>query len=479
MRISVVIPVRNGEKTLHACLSSVLAQKDAQFEIVVVDNASSDNTKWIIADFAKQHPNIKYVFEERRGRGHARNAGVRSADGDIIAMTDSDCVVPESWLSLLVKPIVEEDELAVMGFQEGAGNNYWSREQQKENERFIRAKRESKYIPHLDTKNFAIRGDVMKKYMFNPELIGCEDWDLFLRLRKGGISVRFLPDVIVRHFHDSSMKELWNTQFVRGMSIGEIFSMHRHDPDISKFMDEDESAESRKFINYLMFVPLVISLFIKDFRHAPYQIIADGGWRAGFSFGLLKARPEFARTSLRREQLGIQMEANEIYAIARAITPPLNMLIFGLGNDSIFWHETNAGGRTVFIEDDEEWFSRIAKKYPDLETYRISYGTSVDEWRRYFKREEMLALNLPESVRNTAWDIVLVDGPAGYSPECPGRMKSIYESSRLVKNGGIVFVHDSERDIEREFGEKYLGKNNVKEEIRGRALLRKYVVKKF
>jgi glucuronoxylan 4-O-methyltransferase len=476
--ISVLIPVRNGEKTLSACLSSVLSQDIPPLEIIVVDNASGDGTKRIIEDFATRNSEIRYVFEEKRGRGHARNAGVRVARGDIIAMTDCDCVVPHDWLSRIVGPILTDGEDAVMGFQKDAVNNYWSREQQKENERFIRSKIGNKYIPHLDTKNFAIRGTLMKEFMFNPELIGCEDWDLFLRLGKHEIKIRFLPDVVVDHFHDASLRELWNTQFVRGMSIGEIFSMHKDDPEILKYMEADESAESRKLMNFIMFVPLIISLFIKDPGHAPYQTIADGGWRAGFVFGILKARPKIARISLRREQLDIQMETKELCVITDAIRPPVNFLVFGLGNDSIFWHEVNKNGRTVFVEDDVVWFDSITKKYPHLESYLVSYGTKAKEWKDLINHPEKLGLALPSSVTKTQWDVILVDGPAGYTSETPGRMKSIYEASRLVKNGGIIFIHDSERDIERSYGEKYLGKENMREEICGRALLRKYVISK-
>jgi SAM-dependent methyltransferase len=146
------------------------------------------------------------------------------------------------------------------------------------------------------------------------------------------------------------------------------------------------------------------------------------------------------------------METPEIFVIFQTIRPPMNLLVFGAGNDSIFWNKANRGGRTVFLEDEEAWFNRIQKKCPALEIYRVHYDTRVDEWQKLINHPEKLELKLPADIRETTWDTVLVDGPAGYAPDKPGRMKSIYEASRLVKPGGSVFVHDSEREAERVWG---------------------------
>lgn len=175
-----------------------------------------------------------------------------------------------------------------------------------------------------------------------------------------------------------------------------------------------------------------------------------------------------------RQRLGIQMHANEIFFIARAIRPPANFLIFGMGNDSPFWFELNHGGRTVFVEDQEEWFGRIRAENPSLEAYLVKYGTRLTEAMHLIDCPARLELDLPSEIRKTEWDVVLIDGPAGYEDNTPGRMKSIYESSRLIKQGGSIFVHDQEREVERAYGDRYLLKANVVAEVRGRATLRHY-----
>jgi glucuronoxylan 4-O-methyltransferase len=181
------------------------------------------------------------------------------------------------------------------------------------------------------------------------------------------------------------------------------------------------------------------------------------------------------RIKQERERLGIQMHANELFFIARALRPPMNFLVFGMGNDSPFWFDLNRRGRTVFIEDQEEWFNKIQQKNPALEAYLVDYGTKLEEGMQLIDHPERLEMDLVPEIRKTEWDAILVDGPAGYADGTPGRMKSIYEASRLIKPGGRIFVHDQERAVEREYCDRYLLKSNVVAEITGRALLRHYI----
>jgi len=106
--VSVVIPVLNGEKTLRNCLQSVINQDYEDYEIVVVNNNSQDNTAKIIDEFRARSNKIKIVFETKRTRGAARRKGELNSKGKIILMTDADCVVPKNWIREMIKPIVEE-----------------------------------------------------------------------------------------------------------------------------------------------------------------------------------------------------------------------------------------------------------------------------------------------------------------------------------------------------------------------------------
>jgi len=94
----VVVCSYNGGRTLPQCLSSLLALDYPNYEIVVVDDGSTDNTRSILADF----PDIRAIHQTNRGLSAARNVGYRAASGSIIAYTDSDCFVDEHWVTHLV-----------------------------------------------------------------------------------------------------------------------------------------------------------------------------------------------------------------------------------------------------------------------------------------------------------------------------------------------------------------------------------------
>ncbi|MFA5155570.1 MAG: polysaccharide biosynthesis domain-containing protein [Patescibacteria group bacterium] len=180
------------------------------------------------------------------------------------------------------------------------------------------------------------------------------------------------------------------------------------------------------------------------------------------------------RLEKRRRNRDIQLSAGEIYAVQAAIKAPANFLVFGLGYDSELWHQANPGGRTVFLEDDPEWFEKIKKESPRLEAYLIKYTTRIDDWRELLEQPEKLSISLPPAIAAGCWDLILIDGPAGWQSGQPGRMQSIYLASRLIKPGGDVFVHDCDREVENRYADKYLGRQNIIGETTGRALLRHY-----
>ena len=98
---SIVVPTHNRARALGRVLESLLAQSVARaFEIIVVDNRSSDSTRSVVEEFARNRPgNVRYVREERPGAAAARNAGIDAARGAIVAFVDDDEVVWPDWLA--------------------------------------------------------------------------------------------------------------------------------------------------------------------------------------------------------------------------------------------------------------------------------------------------------------------------------------------------------------------------------------------
>lgn len=173
---------------------------------------------------------------------------------------------------------------------------------------------------------------------------------------------------------------------------------------------------------------------------------------------------------------GAQLEAQEIDTIAQAIRsrPGCRLLVFGCGNDSAFWEALNAEGETAFIEDDPTWAEMAMDKLSASPVYVVSYGTQLSQWRGLLDMPRALKLDLPLELTLQKWDIIIVDGPEGFQPFSSGRMKSIFTAAKLVAPGGVVFVHDVQREPEAAYAAKYLGEARVVAAVQGRALLKGY-----
>jgi cellulose synthase/poly-beta-1,6-N-acetylglucosamine synthase-like glycosyltransferase len=110
--VSVVVPVRDGEDTIAACLDAILATDypSDRREILVVDNGSSDGT----AALTQVRP-VRFLHEPERGVSHARNNGIAASRGEILAFVDADCLVEPQWLTELVRPFEDPEVGAVAG----------------------------------------------------------------------------------------------------------------------------------------------------------------------------------------------------------------------------------------------------------------------------------------------------------------------------------------------------------------------------
>ncbi len=100
MEFSVVIATKDRARYLERALASLHAQSDAPpFEIVVVDNGSSDPTKAVVEEHARAYPRLRYVAMPRPNRGAARNRGVAAAAGRYVLFCDDDVQLPQAWVA--------------------------------------------------------------------------------------------------------------------------------------------------------------------------------------------------------------------------------------------------------------------------------------------------------------------------------------------------------------------------------------------
>ena len=102
-KLSVIVPVYNTEKYLRECIDSILAQTFTDFELILVDDGSTDNSGTICDEYAEKDPRIQVIHQQNGGATAARRSGVRCACGEYITFVDSDDWISEDMYRIMVE----------------------------------------------------------------------------------------------------------------------------------------------------------------------------------------------------------------------------------------------------------------------------------------------------------------------------------------------------------------------------------------
>lgn len=239
MKISAVIPVFNASRTVRACLEALAHQEYLDFEVILVDNNSEDESLAIIGDFLAAHPKLeaRLLHEPIQGACVARNLGARHARGEIIANIDPDCLPTPTWLSELAEAFADETVAAVAG-------NIESRQPENLCEVFAglftlpgreRMEEHTEYTLSrggFATANLAIRWSWFERLGGFDETINYrgvgigEDHDLLARLYQQGGKVQAIPGAAVIHWHRSSLRGLLRQGFLFGLAHALLTRYH-------------------------------------------------------------------------------------------------------------------------------------------------------------------------------------------------------------------------------------------------------------
>ena len=136
--ISVIVPVYNVEKYLEQCIDSLLSQTYQNFEIILVDDGSTDSSGKICDIYKENHKNIKVIHKKNEGLGFARNTGLLYATGEYVTFIDSDDYVDKYLLEDLYNGILETDvDVCIGGFKKVADSGQILYEEQYDEQYFI------------------------------------------------------------------------------------------------------------------------------------------------------------------------------------------------------------------------------------------------------------------------------------------------------------------------------------------------------
>ncbi len=223
-RVSVIVCTRNGAATLRACLESLVMLNYPGFEVLVVDDGSTDTT----AEIAQSFERVRYHRQEHAGLSVARNLGARLATGEVLAYTDDDCIAPADWLLHLSHAFTDKTVVA-------AGGPNIPPPPRNDIERVVAAAPGAPAhvllgdteAEHLPGCNLAIRKDSLERIGgFQAEFMAAgDDVDVCWRLRELG-TLRFVPGAMVWHHRRFTVQAYLRQQ--RGYGHAEALLMRAH-----------------------------------------------------------------------------------------------------------------------------------------------------------------------------------------------------------------------------------------------------------
>ncbi len=209
--VSVVICAYNAERTMESCLKSLRHLDYPNYEVVVVDDGSRDKTAGIAARF----PDFRLIRQPNKGLSVARNVGMHAALGEIIAYTDSDCVVDPHWLTLMV------GALTANGFDACGGPNYAPHEEGRTEACVAASPGAPCHVltaedraEHLAGCNMVFRKAVLQQIGgFDPQFTAAgDDVDICWRALDAGFVLGFCPAAFVWHFRRNTLKAYYMQQ---------------------------------------------------------------------------------------------------------------------------------------------------------------------------------------------------------------------------------------------------------------------------
>jgi len=214
--ISIIIPAYNAADTISACVRALKNQTipSDQYEIIVVDDGSADDTAQRAADAG-----ARVIRQENAGAAAARNRGAQAARGEILLFTDSDCVPAPDWVAQMVAPFVEALVAGAKGVYETEQSGFTPR--------FVQQEYQDKYdgmaclpqIDFVDTYSAAYRRDIfLAMGGFDTSFPGAsvEDQEFSFRLAAAGYRLVFVPNAVVLHRHDPVLMDYLRRKFFIG-----------------------------------------------------------------------------------------------------------------------------------------------------------------------------------------------------------------------------------------------------------------------
>jgi cellulose synthase/poly-beta-1,6-N-acetylglucosamine synthase-like glycosyltransferase len=292
--VSIIIPCFNEEEYIGACIDSVRSQDyDGAYEIIAVDNGSSDSTVKIISQKGAllEHTGTK-------GPAATKNRGIEVAKGEILIFLDGDCRADDNWLKHMVSGFEDPGTGCVAGeiiADKNGGLSSLEKFLIKKGHLSQKQHVEHPFMPYAATANTAYRRDVLDKIGgFDESLIVGEDADLSWRMQlQTDYKLRYVPEAAVFHPYEAEVKDLFRQKRKHACGSVKTFKKYReHRKNEIKGFKEvywEYHALLRKWKKYLFYK---LNRKLRD-KESPcpvdeYQLILESAWKIGLLQGSIR-----------------------------------------------------------------------------------------------------------------------------------------------------------------------------------------------
>ena len=229
--VTVIIPTFNRADMLKSAIDSVRRQNFSDWELIVVDDGSTDHTREVVAQF---QDSIRYIYQKNQGPAAARNTGIRHARGRFIAFLDSDDQWLENKLAEQIKVLSAQPEMKICHTDE-----IWIRNGVRVNQKKIHQKYGGwiyqRCLPLciISPSAVVIHRDVFEKVgLFDETMTVCEDYDLWLRVCHQ-FPVAFIEKPLIVKYGghaDQLSRKFWGMDRFRVRALGKMLEEKKLSP---------------------------------------------------------------------------------------------------------------------------------------------------------------------------------------------------------------------------------------------------------
>ena len=224
--ISIILPIYNTEKYLHECLDSIINQNYTNFEVLLINDGSTDSSGMICQEYVERDSRFRYFEKDNGGVASARNLGLERSSGVYITFIDSDDWVEFNYLEVLYTALKENDtDVAISTYKRFAQDGvFYLRSYSKENDEFLNIGKRNRnsfleILPKLgeiDHSFYSISSKLIKReiignLLFDEQVSYAEDLNFFFHLYLGVESVVYVRDyTYIYRTHDASTSQNFN-----------------------------------------------------------------------------------------------------------------------------------------------------------------------------------------------------------------------------------------------------------------------------